>query len=236
MRILSATCKELVFTGSLPVKCCRRDRLSERAGCCESLAALLAVGSEAVLYFLVSSVGRGMNGKDNNPGLSLLFERHVVLLATGSFSMWTGTSCCAYCIPQNTAHSVIVSKWDFPSNKCPLFKQIIFYAEVKHCEIFLVWVMLVTLESHQASMLKKENVNGKFWNILPFWFLRESYRFSPLWSLIMTDVCGAEFTYIIVSNRDRERIFITAGGGREKTWCWTRRQEQSSAFFAGEEG
>lgn len=174
-----------------------------------------------------------MNGKETNPSLSLLFERHVLLLATESFSMWTRTSCCASCISQNTAHSVIISKWDFSSNKCPLFKQIIVYAEVKHCEVFLVRVMLVTLESHQASMLKKENVNGKFWSILPFWFLRESYRFSPLWSLIVTDVCGAEFTYIIVSNRDRERIFIAAEGGREKTWCWTRRQEQSSASSLG---
>lgn len=112
-----------------------------------------------------------------------------------------------------------------------MFKQTIFYAKVKHRDIFLVRVMLMTLESHQVSMLKKENANGKFWSILPFWFLRVSYRFSPLWSLIMTDVCGAEFTYIIVSNRDREGIFITAEGGRGKTWCWTRRQEQSSAFF-----
>lgn len=181
--------------------------------------------------FWVSNVGRGMNGKENNPNVSLLFERNVMLLATKLFSMWTKTSCCVYHILQNTAHSIIISKWDFPSNKCPLFKQTIFYAKVKHWEIFLVRVMLMTLESHQASMLKKENVNGKFWSILPFWFLRVSYRFSPPWSLIMTDVCGAEFTYIIVSNRDRERIFITAEGGRRKTWCWTRREEQSSVFF-----
>lgn len=172
-----------------------------------------------------------MNGKGNNHCLSLSFERNVMLLATKLFSMWTKTSCCVYCILQNTEHSIIIRKWVFPSNKCPLFKQIIFYAKVKHWEIFLVRVMLMTLESHQGSMLKKENANGKFWSILPFWFLRVSYRFSTLWSLIMTDVCGAEFTYIIVSNRDRERIFITAEGGRGKTWCWTRRQEQSSVFF-----
>lgn len=54
-----------------------------------------------------------------------------------------------------------------------------------------------------------------------------SYCFSLPWSLIMTDTRGAEFTYIIVSNRTGKRIFIT-GGGRTATWCWNRRQEQSS--------
>lgn len=156
-----------------------------------------------------------------------------MLLATKLFSTGTKTSCCVYCILQNTEHSFIISKWDFPSNKCPLFKQMIFYSKVKHWEIFLLRVMLMTLESHQASMLKKENVNGKFWSILPFWFLRLSYRFSPPWSLIMTDVCGAEFTYIIVSNRDRERIFITAEGGRGKTWCWIRRWAEFSVSSFG---
>lgn len=43
-----------------------------------------------------------------------------------------------------------------------------------------------------------------------------SYRFSLPWSLIMTDVHGAEFTYIIVSNGAGKRIFITKGGGTKR--------------------
>lgn len=128
-------------------------------------------------------------------------------------------------------YSIIISKWDFPSKKCPLFKQTILYAKVKYWDIFSCSSHAHDFGKSPSSMLKKENVNGKFWSILPFWFLRVSYRFSPLRSLIMTDVCSAEFTYIIVSNRDREGIFIRAERGRGKTWCWTRRQEQSSVFF-----
>lgn len=45
---------------------------------------------------------------------------------------------------------------------------------------------------------------------------RMSYRFSLPWSLIMTDVHGAEFTNIIVSSRAGKRIFIVGGGGTER--------------------
>lgn len=45
---------------------------------------------------------------------------------------------------------------------------------------------------------------------------RVSYCLSLPWSLIMTDVHGAEFTYIIVSSRAGKRIFIVEGGGTER--------------------
>lgn len=41
---------------------------------------------------------------------------------------------------------------------------------------------------------------------------RVNYRFALLWSLIMIDVLGAEFTYIIVSKRAGKGIFIVRGG------------------------
>ena len=58
-----------------------------------------------------------------------------------------------------------------------------------------------------------------------------SYRFSVLWSLIMTDVRGAEFTYIIVSNRAGKRIFITGGGGTKRHDVETEDKSRVQLFF-----
>lgn len=57
-------------------------------------------------------------------------------------------------------------------------------------------------------------MKGNFYSILVP--KRVSYRFSLPWSLIMTDVHSAEFTYIIVSSKTGKRIFITGGGGTER--------------------
>lgn len=68
-----------------------------------------------------------------------------------------------------------------------------------------------------ANILAAENVKGNFYSVFAVLVpKRVSYRFSLPGSLIMTDVHGAEFTYIIVSNRAGKRIFITRRGGTER--------------------
>lgn len=58
-----------------------------------------------------------------------------------------------------------------------------------------------------------------------------SYRFSLPWSLIMTDVHGAEFTYIIVSNGAGKRIFITRGGGTKRHDVETKDKSKVQLVF-----
>lgn len=47
----------------------------------------------------------------------------------------------------------------------------------------------------------------------------------------MTDVHGAEFTYIIVSSRTGKRIFITGGGGTERHDVQTEDKSRVQLFF-----
>lgn len=50
----------------------------------------------------------------------------------------------------------------------------------------------------------------------------------------MTDVHGAEFTYIIVSNRAGKRIFITRGGGTERHHVETEDKSRVQLFLSFE--
>lgn len=47
----------------------------------------------------------------------------------------------------------------------------------------------------------------------------------------MTDVHGAEFTYIIVSNGDGKRIFITGGGGTKRHDVETKDKSKVQLVF-----
>lgn len=116
IKISSAVYKQSV-SNPAPIKCFYQDSLFERVWdplqvtCSPSFwqhfSQFVQIQS---CTFQVNNVGRDMNGKENNPYLSLLFERNVMLLATKLFSTGTKTSCCVYCILQNTEDSFIISK------------------------------------------------------------------------------------------------------------------------------
>lgn len=70
------------------------------------------------------------------------------------------------------------------------------------------------------TLAKYVEIRKYEWKILKHFSLSSlavSYNSFLLESLIMTDVLSAEFTNIIVSTGERERIFIARGGEREKT-------------------
>lgn len=81
------------------------------------------------------------------------------------------------------------------------------------------------------QILSAENAKGNFLRLAPLVPKTVSYRSSLSWSLIMTDVHGAEFTYIIVSYGAGERIFITRGGGTKRHDVETKDKSKVQLFF-----
>lgn len=82
--------------------------------------------------------------------------------------------------------------------------------------VFAPLLLFVNLERKMKIFFgKKASKRRSQQHFIPLVPNGVSYCSSLTWSLIMTDVHSAEFTYIIVSNRTGKRIFITGGGGTE---------------------
>lgn len=116
-----------------------------------------------------------------------------------------------YCIPKT---SIVFINTFIQQQVSSLWQY--FAIEVRNV-LFWIWKLIGEFRKDKCRYSSGRKHRRKFlWCFALLVPKRVSYRFSLPWSLIMTDVHGAEFTYIIVSNRAGKRIFITRGGGTER--------------------